>query len=240
MMTSLSTEYYQLLLAQGVLGGMAYGMIFTPAVSCVGQYFTTLRAWAMGVVVAGAAIGGIIFPIMLQKLQPRIGFGWAVRVVGFVLLALLIYASVMTREFAPRRRQGFFVPGAWKNGPYVLANMAFFISLFGTYTPMFYIIDYCLYRGIDPQLAYYQVAIYNAVGCFGRILPNFAGDKPGRFNMSIACYMSCAILCFCWTTTTDVPGITLWNAFYGFFSGAIFSLYSPTIAQGRSIPFAII
>ena len=57
MMTSLSREYYHFILAQGVLGGTACGMIFTPVVSCVGQYFTTRRAWAMGVVVSGAAVG---------------------------------------------------------------------------------------------------------------------------------------------------------------------------------------
>ncbi|OKL55696.1 hypothetical protein UA08_08994 [Talaromyces atroroseus] len=68
------------ILAQGVLVGIACGMIFTPVVSTVGQYFTTRRALAMGIVVGGAAISGIIFPITLNRLlnTNRIGFGWAV------------------------------------------------------------------------------------------------------------------------------------------------------------------
>lgn len=232
-MTSISHDYYQFILAQGILGGIACGMIFTPVVSTVGQYFTTLRAWAMGVVVSGAAIGGIVFPITLSRLLPQIGFGWSVRVVGFIQLALLIYAGVATKEFAPRRPQGLFLPHAFKSWPYVLANAAFFLSLFGSYTPIFYISNYSVSQGVDRELALYMVTVLNAPSFFGRIIPNFAGDKLGRFNMSIASYLACAILCFCWTAAQSTAGIIVWVAFYGFFSGGVFSLYGPTVAQGE-------
>lgn len=236
MMTSLSTKYYQFILAQGVLGGIACGMIFTPVVSTVGQYFTTRRAWAMGIVVSGAAIGGIVFPIALNRLlnMHRVGFGWAVRVVGFIMLALLAYAGIVTKEFAPRRKKNIFLPGAFKKWPYVLTNAGFLIGLMGLYAPIFYISDYSLDQGMDPQLALYQVAILNAPSFFGRTIPNFAGDKLGRFNITIITYVACAVLCFCWTAATSTAGITVWVIFFGFFSGAAFSLYSPTVAQGMS------
>lgn len=68
MMTSLASRYYEFILAQGVLFGIACGMIFTPVVSIVGQDFTTRRALAMGVVHSGAFVGGTIFPIVLNHL----------------------------------------------------------------------------------------------------------------------------------------------------------------------------
>ena len=209
-------------------------MIFTPVVSTVGQYFLKWRAWAMGVVVSGAAIGGIIFPVTLNRLLGQIGFGWAVRVVGFIMLALIIYASIVTKEFAPRRKKDLFLPKAFTNWAYILANLGFLIGLMGLYGPIFYVSSYSLARGMDPQLALYQVAILNAPSFFGRIIPNFMGDKFGRFNMAIIGYVACAVLCFCWTAATSTAGITVWVIFFGFFSGAIFSLYSPTIAQGLS------
>lgn len=233
MMTSLCTEYYQFILAQGILGGMACGMIFTPVVSCVGQYFTTMRAYAMGIVVSGAAIGGIIFPVTLNRLIGEIGFGWAVRVVAFIMLALLIYASITTKEFAPRRKKDLFLPSAFKSWPYNLTNAAFLIGLLGAYTPIFYISDYAISRGMGTELALYMVTVLNAPSFFGRIIPNFAGDKVGRFNLSIISYLACAILCYCWTAASTNAGITVWIAFYGFFSGAVFSLYSPTVAQSK-------
>ena len=233
MMTSLCKKYYEFILAQGILGGAACGMIFTPVVSTVGQYFTTKRAYAMGIVVSGAAIGGIILPIVLIRLFQETGYGWAVRVDGFIMLVLLTYAAITTKEFAPRRPKGLFLVSALKEWPYMLINAAFFLALFGAYTPIFFIVDYSLYRGMDPTLAMYQVAILNAPSFFGRVVPNFAGDKFGRLNMAILSYFACAILCFCWTAAKSTAGITVFIALYGFFSGGIFSLYSPCVAQGE-------
>ena len=235
MMTSLSREYYQFILGQGVLGGVACGMIFTPVVSCVGQYFTTRRAWAMGVVVSGAAIGGIVFPITLNRLlNYYLSFGWSVRVIGFIMLFLIGYASLVTKEFAPRRKKDIFLLSAFKQWSYVLTNAGFFFALFGLYTPIFYISDYAADHGMSSQMALYQVAILNAPSFFGRTIPNFAGDKLGRFNITIFTYIGCVVLLFCWTAAKTNAAIMVWIAFFGFFSGAAFSLYSPTVAQGQS------
>lgn len=57
MMVSLSTKYYQVFLAQGICVGIGSGLLFTPAVSIVGTYFTTKRAVAMGIVASGSSVG---------------------------------------------------------------------------------------------------------------------------------------------------------------------------------------
>jgi hypothetical protein len=57
MLTSLSTKYYQVFLAQGVVVGIASGVIFTCGVSIVGTYFSTRRSFAMGLVASGSSVG---------------------------------------------------------------------------------------------------------------------------------------------------------------------------------------
>jgi hypothetical protein len=54
----------------------------------VSTHFTTYRASALGIAIAGSSLGGVVFPIVLQHLfeTEGIGFGWGVRVVGFVSL----------------------------------------------------------------------------------------------------------------------------------------------------------
>ena len=238
MATSVTTDYYQILLAQGILGGIGNGFIFTPAMSCVGQFFTASRAWAMGIGISGGAVGGVLFPIMLQKLIPRVGFGWAVRAIGFLLLGVAGYMCATMKEFcAPRRKRGWLITRAWKEKPYVLVNLAFLLALMGSYTPLFYAVEYGLFHGMDAALAWRQVAIINAASFFGRLIPNFLGDRLGRINMSVVCYTVCAVLCLCWTSATSTAGITIWNIVYGFFSGAIFSLFSPVVAQGETGSF---
>ncbi|KAF9882863.1 hypothetical protein FE257_004949 [Aspergillus nanangensis] len=231
MLSSIASQYYQFMLAQGALGGIASGLIFTPAVSCAGQYFTTLRAMAMGVVLSGGALGGIIFPVVLSESFRHIGFGWAVRIVGFLMFFMLAYSCLVTREFAPRRQQSLFLPRAFTHAPYVLANLGFLIGLLGLYMPIFYVSRYSGYRGMENTLAEYQVVIMNSTSVFGRTLPNFLADKYGRFNVWILSYIGAAVLCFCWTEARSTGSIVVWNLFYGFFSGASISLYPPSVSQ---------
>jgi hypothetical protein len=39
---------------------------------------------------AAKLIGGVIYPAIFHELQPRIGFGWATRVIAFIMLATLM------------------------------------------------------------------------------------------------------------------------------------------------------
>lgn len=234
-MVSLGTRYYQFILAQGVLFGTACGMVFTPVVSIVGQYFTTKRALAMGIVASGASVGGIIFPIVLNHLLTgtTIGFGWAIRIVGFMMLGLMTIACLVIREHLPRRNHGFYIIKAFQSWPYVLTFLGFFFSLFGFWTPVFYIASYARTRHLDARLAFYEVAILNGANVLGRTLPNFAADKVGIFNVNIITTISTAILLFCWTKAESTTAITISIALYGFFQGGLVSLISPCLAQGK-------
>lgn len=57
MMTSLCTEYWQIVLAQGIVVGAGAGCMMLPAVAIIPQYFTTKRAFATGVAASGSSIG---------------------------------------------------------------------------------------------------------------------------------------------------------------------------------------
>lgn len=238
MMVSLATRYYQFILAQGVLFGLACGMIFTPVVSTVGQYFTTKRAFAMGVVASGASVGGIVFPLVLDRLLngTSIGFGWTIRIVGFIMLGLMVAACIVMKEALPRRQHGFFILQAFRSRPYVLTLLGFFFSLFGFWTPIFYIASYARTRHLNTRLAFYEVAILNGANFVGRTVPNFAADKFGAFNVNIITTLCTAFLLFCWTKTESTAAITIFIVLYGFFQGGVVSLISPCLAQGMCSP----
>ena len=88
---------------------------------------------------------------------------------------------------------------------------------------------------MGKEMALYQVAILNGPSSFGRTIPNFAGDKLGRFNIIIVTDTPCAVLLFCWMAATCSAVIMGWITFFRFFSGAAFSLYSPSVAQGQPL-----
>ena len=123
MMISISTEYYQFLLSQAFCSAVGASMVFYPAFTCVSQipgcslvwvecsdqqvstWFLEKRGAALGLVVAGSSLGGVILPIMLLHLIPEVGFGWAIRICAFLILALLIFANLAMRSrLAPTKR----------------------------------------------------------------------------------------------------------------------------------------
>ncbi|KAI5284480.1 hypothetical protein KEM55_001050, partial [Ascosphaera atra] len=83
MTLSVCKELWQIILAQAFCGGIGAGCLYIPALAVLPQYFSTRRALATGVSVSGASLGGVIYPIMFRQLQPKVGFGWATRIIGF-------------------------------------------------------------------------------------------------------------------------------------------------------------
>ncbi|KAK0649239.1 putative MFS monocarboxylate transporter [Cercophora newfieldiana] len=103
-MTSLCTQYYQFFLAQGVLQGISMSFITWPPIAVVSRSLPAHRGLALGIVLSGSSVGGVIWPIMLARLldHSSLGFGWVMRIVGFMMLPILIIACCTVRE--PRQQ----------------------------------------------------------------------------------------------------------------------------------------
>jgi MCP family monocarboxylic acid transporter-like MFS transporter 10 len=72
-------QFWSVFLTQGMLLGLTIAFGIQPALTVVGQHFNERRALALGLVSTGAALGGIGFPIMFEKLLPTVGFANAIR-----------------------------------------------------------------------------------------------------------------------------------------------------------------
>lgn len=137
--TSVSTQYWQLFLAQGICQGLGDGLTFCPTVSLVATYFSKKRALAMAFTASGAAIGGIIFPLIAQQLLPRLRFAWTVRVMGFVILFNVVIVVTIARVRLPPRRTGPLVEwAAFRELPYTLFCIGMFFNLWAVYFAYFY------------------------------------------------------------------------------------------------------
>ena len=102
----------------------------------------------------------------------------------------------------------------------------------GLFVPSFYVVDYAIAHGVDPQTAFYALAVLNAGGIFGRIIPPALADRYGRYNAMIPCIvlMGLSALVF-WPFAKTVVAIMLFAAFFGFFQGAFNVLIIPCVAQ---------
>ncbi|KAI1089192.1 MFS general substrate transporter [Rostrohypoxylon terebratum] len=226
-MTSLCTTYWQVLLAQGICIGVGCGLLFLPSAAILSQYFARRRALALGLQSTGSPIGGIIFPIIFSRLQPRIGFPWATRVIGFLLLALAVVPLVFMRPRAPppTHKRAFIDGSALREAPFWGFAVSGIGAFLGLYVPFFYIQLYSLRFDIAPsELSAYLVTLLNAGSVFGRILPNFVADYAGSMNMLAATTLGASIVAFGWFGVKDLGGTVVFALLFGFFNGGVTSL----------------
>lgn len=89
---------------------------------------------------------------------------------------------------------------------------------------------------VNPDIAFYILAVLNAGGIVGRIFPSYLSDRVGRFNILVPCvfFTGLSTLVFWMFARTLVP-IMLFAVTYGFFSGAFNALIMPCIAQVSDI-----
>lgn len=64
-------EYYQIMLAH-CMYGLGATMLYTPGISVTSHWFKKRRSSAMGLVICGAGLGGVLYPIMFRELFARL------------------------------------------------------------------------------------------------------------------------------------------------------------------------
>lgn len=100
MLTSLCSQLWQLALAQGVLFGIGMSMIILVAYSLPQEWFKKRRATATGIISGGASVGGMLWPLAVQRLLKTVGFAWTNRIFGFIYLPLIAIAALCLRSRA--------------------------------------------------------------------------------------------------------------------------------------------
>ncbi|KAH8670663.1 major facilitator superfamily domain-containing protein [Ilyonectria robusta] len=225
MMISICREYWHFMLAQGVLMGTAMGLLTFPSIAAVSQYFEKKRAAALGVAISGSSIGGVVIPITLSKLltTSSLGFGWTVRVVGFIMLPLLAFSCVTVKARLPPRPTTFFTVEAFKQVNFVLLIISLFFLFLGMFTPLFFMPTYAVYRGMDETLASYLLAIINGASTFGRIIPGVLADKYGPFNILSIAGLTNGIVILCMNKAETTAALVVYSVVFGFTSGMIIS-----------------
>ncbi|RBR20138.1 uncharacterized protein FIESC28_05417 [Fusarium coffeatum] len=235
MMTSISKEYYQILLSQSFCSAIGCSFLFYAPIAAVGTWFTRHRAIAFGIVTAGSSLGGVVLPIMVNHLVVRIGFGWAMRSIAFLFLGLLAIANltIKSRLPPPKRKfnlRDFITP--FKEMPFLLLTIAAFMLYLGSFLPFNFIIVQAKALGISPGLSEYMVPIVNAASTFGRLLPAYLGDRIGVFNVMIPLTLLGGIFTLTvWLTAHSAASVIVYAALYGFTSGCTLSIIPAMVAS---------
>ena len=223
--TSVCKEYWQVLLAQGVCQGIGNGFAFAPAVSVVSSYFKKNRVVAMCLMSCGTSTGGLIFPAIAETLLPSIGFGWTVRVMGFVMLFNGVVAIILIRPYVPPRRGPILELSTFKEPTFSLFTLGCFFAFWGNFVAFFFVRTFAQEKfQADDSTTFNLMLVMNGIGFPGRIIPAIIADRIGPINSIIPVMVILGILTGCWMAVKSMSGMWAFVVFYGLFSAAMMGL----------------
>lgn len=222
-MLSLSHEYYSIFLSQGVCMGAGFGLLYIPSIALVSRSFDRKRALALGVATSGAPAGGIIYTIMFNQLISKLGFGWTVRIMGFLMLALFIIAACLllwkndnTTNVRNNQPKSLIDMRAIKDLPFWSFTAANFFLYLGYITPYYYIPTYAETKlGTSRSLASYILIMAQGASIIGRVGTTVIAHYYGSMISWIFCGMISGILCLCWISADSLARFIAFAAFYG-------------------------
>ncbi|KAE8238943.1 hypothetical protein A4X13_0g8315 [Tilletia indica] len=238
-MLSLSTEYYQVFLTQGIILGLSYGAIFQVGVTVPQQWFHRRRASAMGIVAAGSSSGGIVFPVAIKNLIPVIGFAWTMRVIALIAAVCLSVAFLCLKTRLPPsidvhgprgwRAVKWFDLKVFKEVDYAFYVLGAGLAMLGLYSPFSFCDIWTSSHNIPGDG--YWLAVLNAASMFGRVIPGFLADRVGRTNTLLPHLLAAGILMFIFPLTNNLTGMIFFSILYGFASGSYVSLIPAALGQ---------
>jgi MFS family permease len=135
-MTSLTENYWQIILAQGVCTGLGNGLLLTPMMTLITTYFRRRLALVMGLAACGSVTGGLIYPSMARTLLPTVGFGWTLRAMGFIQLGTFAIALICGKpKQSPRKSAPLIDLAVLKEPVFTLYLAGSFLVSFELLTP---------------------------------------------------------------------------------------------------------
>lgn len=133
----------------------------------------------------------------------NIGFAWGVRIISLVTLVFFVLGILLMSmpkpapqiSSSPALPPAAAVRASWTavlkdardDWPYILVLCQGFIMSLGTFVPPTYVQLFAETHGTSKQASFYALAVLNFSGVFGRIIPNYLGDKFGVLNVYIPC-----------------------------------------------------
>ncbi|KAJ7160339.1 major facilitator superfamily domain-containing protein [Mycena filopes] len=229
-------QIYQQYLTQ-MLFSLGATFSFFPALAVCAHWFKRRLAFAIGFPIGAASLGGIIYPIMMNRLIPRIGFGWTIRILAFMILFFFLIATFTMKVRRPAkplpRLSQLLAFRAFRDPVYTCLCLGGWFSVLSTFNPYFYVGLYASVANGGPSvLTPYYLAIMCGTAIVGRIAPGFVADRVGRFNvLAFATMFSGILILALWYTSSAQPNLIAFASIYGFASGPFFSLLSPTVVQ---------
>ena len=163
---------------------------FYPATSAISEWFNKRRALALGMAVSGSSAGGILWPLVVNKLFTVVSEPWVHRINALISIPLLLVACFLVQErkgVAGHDTAGNEIKPSQTSFSKAVLDWRFFflsIALFfiycGMLVPFYYIPLYAELHGVSITMSNNLLAIAYSGSVCGRVATGWIADHVGR------------------------------------------------------------
>ncbi|CCH46239.1 Monocarboxylate transporter [Wickerhamomyces ciferrii] len=236
--TANCSQIYQFILAFGVTVGIGTSFLMSSALGAVAHWFGKKRGTALGVCSIGGSLGGVLWPLMLKELYPKIGYAWTMRVLAFLGTFCLGMACLLVKHRlikpsnevikSPRQlfQNSFVLKQFITEKRFLYMGISIFLCEVSLLFVTTYLSSYTIHQGYSESDAFLVLITCNAVGILGRYFPNHIADHFGRINVMVITVGVCSLLIMVllYPFGNNLKTIYAFSGLYGFFSSSTLSL----------------
>lgn len=233
--------YWHFFIVLGVMGGIGTSILLTCTISTVQLWFYKYRGIATATALCGGSIAGIVLPLMLTSLFPKIGFAWTLRATALLISPFLATGCFLMRR--RRRRPTSSQVPKWRNlvfKPQVLLKPDLLVISIGVhflewalFIVLTYLSSYALHQKMNFTLSYHLLTFLNCGSLVGRFCAGWVGDRLGRYNTQIGVTVLCALSVLgIWLPSGDNAGVLVFfSVVFGLAAGSNISITPVCLSQ---------
>ncbi|KAK8244663.1 major facilitator superfamily domain-containing protein, partial [Phyllosticta capitalensis] len=232
--TSWCRSWVTLFVAQGLVTGVANGLVFCSGVRVLLGLFDKRIGLAMGIGAMGASAGGVVFTLAVQHLLPEMGFGSTYRVLALIVLVTMLFPTLVVKPWEGERRaakEKVRLSVVLLDGAFWVMVLGMFCAFWGLYFGYYYITSYAASSlhlspsssSSSAQSPTNYLLTMLACNLPGRLLPALLSDAySGPLNALVPCALASAALLFGYIpAASSSAALYVVSALYGFASGGI-------------------
>ena len=219
--------------------GIGVGLVYVPSVGAVQPWFSTRRALASGIAVAGIGAGNIAGPLLAVW---WIGlFGWRgafVALAFFVLVLGGVAAAALKNKDVAKAENPRSVRDALRTAPFWLLYASLTLSCIGLFVPMVHLSPYAQDLGYTEAQGVTLVSLIGLGSLLGRFTVGPFADRMGREASLAAMYAGLGIMVIVWWAASAWWLLAVFAVVFGVCYGAYVALM-PTIVMDLYGPSAV-
>ncbi|VDC01694.1 unnamed protein product [Peniophora sp. CBMAI 1063] len=234
-LSSFATEVWHLIALQGVVYGIAGGVLYMPVVGWLSEWFVQRRSLAGGLIFGGTGLGGAGFPILANFLLQRVGFRWTLRALAAIIGVLGGLALLGAKPRLPIARHATPAPMSFSfvtSPVFIFMAVTIFVQGLSYFPVSLYIPSYAASLGFSSLNGTLALAAFNMAAVVGQVLVGYYCDRGSYTTAMIVSSMLSAILGFVlWGFAHSLALIYAFAVLFGGISGGFSSTWLPAAAE---------